>query len=82
MNIEVNDRHFINANTTMAVSFMRWLRLKLLGRVKVFDSMKRGWTGPLPFYVTRCGNGHGYFLDYPHGYANYLMCPTCNKKEA
>jgi len=75
MEILVNDQHFTNAVVPVEISPFQWLKLKILGYVKVFDAKKPGWRGTLPFYIVKCKNCGQYFLDYPHGYSGYFTCP-------
>lgn len=78
MEIEVNDHNFNGTKVPMEISLFQWLRLKLTGRVHVFEAIKAGWLGSLPFYVFRCETCGEYALDYPHGYSGYFSCPVCD----
>jgi len=78
--VQVVDRHF--GSETLELSPFQQFSLWLLGRAKLYERAKRGWTEPLPFYVSKC-TAHGImFVDYPHGYKNYLTCPLCWKEQA
>jgi len=81
MEILVNDQHFNNATIPIKISFLQWLKLKILGYVKVFEAKKPRWRGPLPFYIVKCKNCGRYFLDYPHGYSRYFICPYSELEE-
>lgn len=77
--VEVNDRHFSNGVRTMEISFLQMLKLKITGYVKIFEVAKKGWSGKLPFYIVKCDK-HGLYLDYPHGYKGYFICPECDEE--
>ena len=32
---------------------------------------------PMVVYLAYCREHGIYFLDYPHGYSQYLLCPRC-----
>jgi len=77
MNVTITDKHF--NKTSINISFLKWLKLKIFGSIYVFHASKQGWSGSLPFYIVKCGE-HGYFLDYPHGFPGYnegFNCPFC-----
>ena len=38
-----------------------------------------GWKGALPFYEFKC-LVHGLVENYPHGFAEILRCPECDKE--
>jgi len=75
MNITVNDRHF--GIQQFSLPLAERIKLKLNGEVYVFHARKLGWTGDLPFYIVKCGKCKTLFLDYPHGYGEYFLCPKC-----
>ena len=77
MNVTITDKHF--NKTSINISFLKWLKLKIFGSIYVFHARKEGWSGSLPFYIVKCGE-HGYFLDYLHGFPGYnegFNCPFC-----
>jgi len=78
MDVLVNDRHFNNGKVTVNLSFLQWLKLKLDGRVKVFEATKPGWKGLMPFYIAKCDGCGEYYLDYIHGNSR-LYCPNCDE---
>ena len=59
------------------LSLWKRIQLKINGYVFLMFAKKPGWKGFLPFYVVRCKKHKILFLDYPHGYRNYFMCPLC-----
>ncbi|MCL4398578.1 hypothetical protein M1137_02185 [Candidatus Parvarchaeota archaeon] len=60
----------------VALDYLKLLKLKLNGFVKVDDRKYEGWSGSIPFYIYTCkSNGKKIFmLDYPHGYNERLDC--------
>jgi len=77
MLIEVYDKHFSNAYVLFHISIIKWLKLKLFGKCYFRHDSKQGWSGKLPFYIVLCNSCKTYFLDYPHGYSQYFLCPNC-----
>jgi hypothetical protein len=61
---------------SIKLSLMQRLKLRILGYVYVGEFQDWGFRGVLPFYAVRC-RLHGIFLDYPHGYKEYFLCPKC-----
>ena len=77
MILQVYDRHF--GIKEFEISVMERLKLKLNGRIYAFHARMEGWNGgELPFYIIKCEKCGTYFLDYPHGYENYFLCPKCD----
>ena len=74
MDFEVLDYHF--GETHVNLNLWQRFQLWLLGYAKLFTRAKEGWRGPLPFYIVRCEQ-HGYYIDYPHGWRRYFLCPKC-----
>ena len=37
-----------------------------------------GWKAFLPFYRRKCPV-HGEYIDYPHGFRSYFLCPKCKE---
>ena len=64
------------------LTFKTWLKLKIFGVAYVFHGKREGWKGELPFYVVKCPRCKQLFLDYPHGYENYFVCPNCYDRTA
>lgn len=58
-------------------------RLKLRVGLPIYIGHYRlkGWSGHIGFYVHRCSD-HGLYIDYPHGYDNYLSCKECRKESS
>jgi len=79
LKVDVNDWHFNSGKVPVELSFGQWIRLKLRGRVKVFEAIKRGWRGALPFFVFKCKGCGEYALDYLHGYNERLDCRLCDE---
>ena len=81
MKVAVFDGHFEQDTVTVDISLWNRLKLKLSGNAYLYHATKKGWTAQLPFYIVKCNNGHGYFLDYLHGSGNF-SCPLCLREHA
>lgn len=57
------------------------LKLLLLSRAYLMHLKRPGWRKPLPIYIVKCKR-HGLYLDYPHGFRGYFVCPRCWEEEA
>jgi hypothetical protein len=78
MILQVYDRYF--GIQEFEISLIERLKLKLNGRIYAFHARKEGWNGEeLPFYIAKCGKCGCYFLDYPHGGKEALLCPLCDE---
>jgi hypothetical protein len=77
MRVKFFDRHFHGDWLTVDISFIKWLILKVTGGLLLRYDAKPMWKGKLPFYIVRCRR-HGYYLDYPHGFNAYFICPFCS----
>jgi hypothetical protein len=58
---------------------MIMLALGLKNRAYLRHDRREGWSGELPFFLALCRH-HGFFVDYPHGYDEYLSCPDCTRQ--
>jgi hypothetical protein len=78
MKIQVCDRHF--GIQKFELSLLEWIKLNLEvdRKVYAFHARKEGWSGELPFYIVKCSDCKQYFLDYPHGFSDYFLCPLCD----
>ena len=63
------------------LSRLQKLKIRLGFPVYLGKYRRVGWTGDLPFYAYICPD-HGLFVDYGHGYDNYIVCPKCLKEDA
>ena len=62
------------------LSPVKKLLLKLLGVVKleeVYVKTPIGTEGATGVYLVKCLNCRELYIDYPHGYTQFLQCPKC-----
>ena len=78
--LKIIDSHFADGKTDVNVPLLQFLKLKMNNSVCIGKKAKRGWSGELPFYISRCGH-HGYFVDYCHGWKKNFECPECLEME-
>jgi len=52
------------------------LYLRLAGYYPLITLKTSKW-GPITFCLVRCPKCKRLFLDYPHGYKGYFICPFC-----
>jgi len=65
----------------MAEPLTLWqrLQLRILGYAYLKHEQRSGWKEPLPIFVVKCRK-HGVYVDYPHGFRGYFVCPQCEKE--
>ena len=70
----------MNLINALNLSFSQRLRLRIFGSVYVEHRKKNSWNKALPHYLAKCKK-HGYFIDYPHGRYEKLVCPECLEED-
>jgi len=65
---------------TANLSLFQRLQLFIQGYAFHRWKKKEGWKDYLPIYIVKCKR-HGLFLDYPHGFRGYFICPKCVLEE-
>jgi len=75
MRIRVVDEHF--GMKEVELTLIQRLKLRVFGSLFLFKAAKEGWRGKLPFYLAKCRKHSIFFIDYPHGYDEALICPLC-----
>ena len=62
------------------LSPLKKLALRLFGYVRVevvFVETPDGIKSEVPVYLARCSRCGRLYVDYPHGYKRYIVCPNC-----
>ena len=54
---------------------------RLIGYCKLCRVKPSGFKGEVDLYVVFCRKHRVYFVDYPHGYSQYFICPFCSSEE-
>jgi hypothetical protein len=62
------------------LSIWKRLSLRIRGYAFIGNYIRPGWKGALPHYVVVC-HKHGLYVDYPHGFDGYFLCPKCWKEQ-
>jgi len=77
MKVQVIDEHF--GLKEIHPSTKEWIILNIFrGSVYLFNRKKQGWSGELPFYLSKC-HIHGYYITYKQGFHESLYCPKCTE---
>jgi hypothetical protein len=60
-----------------------WIRLQIaaFGHAFLRWDRKPSWSGYLPINLVKCRRTGRLFLDYPHGWAGYFICPFCEEEQ-
>jgi len=75
MRVRVVDRHF--GYRELDIPLYTYVQVRLGGRAYLFHRSKPGWKGKLPFFLAYCRIHRVFYIDYPHGCDDYLLCPLC-----